>query len=629
MDYTIDDVGGWGGFKMTQVAMYRYFSWLKDPNSPWAPPDAEKRYRASLCKVAAKPDKAFFTEWGTHNRVWSRYAGLKVARLVAEQDHQPIDPRVIAYTDYHDKIIGDVGDDDDASAGYHWVFWDAAMTIYFHTGDWKAFLDNRGFQKTLSRYVEMVSPSGAVPPFMSCSGWPEVGASMWAYEWMSNLTKNGRYRWTSQRIAEWYYNYLDARANQYHMPYDNALNNFCLAYLLADDSVPPTPPPAASRFTWRHPWLPTPPEEMKAHPTWMMRMDSSQWIPDKLVLSSGTGPLDMWGLVELLPTAGHGGELPGNIIALIKNDSALFAGQGYYENTPDFQNLMWVEDLEGVPSPPGLIDTTVPIFVEDQAFTLARIQTTNYQHLPITYTRDLLFNKNGFLVVKDRVKFDRTMKVRLGPCYYARNLGPQCGANWFNAYYDKIYYTGLGLGRGVQVTDNPAWDLLIYFCPRERRKQTVLDRFGDNPYRNSPVQVRQVWSGMMRAGQEITFTSVLLPHAPVLYPQDLLTPSADSTDKPRLEVLADDDGVTGVKIISDNGPGGARKETWVLLNTTGQPAEAGPLSTDALLAVVTCDATGKVTDRALVGGTKLQFIGVDESANARKVAPIEVRSPGY
>jgi hypothetical protein len=631
MDYLLDAAleGELAGSNLTTVAMYRYLTWLKDPASPWAPPDAEKRYRAALHKVAAQPGKWLFTEWGSHNRIWTRYAVQKVARQVAEQDGKPVDPRIIEYTDYHDKLIGEVGDTDDASANYHWVFWNAAVAIYFHTGDWQAFLNNRGFQKTLSRYVEMVSPSGACVPFASCSGWPEVGSSMWAYEWMSNLTKQGRYRWTAHRIAEYYYNHLDHRANQYHLPFDTALNNFCLAYLFADDQVPPTPPPAAARITWRHPWLPASEPETEGRPLYRMLMEPNQWIPDKIVLSSGTGPLDMWGLVELLPIAGHGGELPGNIIALMHNDSALLAGQGYYENAPEFQNIMFVEDLEGVVGfQSGLPTTSVPVFVEDRAFTFARIVTEGYQRLPITYTRDLLFNKNGFLVVKDRVLFHRTMKARLGPCYHARNLGPDNGPNWFNSYYDQIYYTGLGLGRGVQAIRNPAWDLLIYFAPREGRRHVVIDRWWDNPYRNSPIQVRQVWSGMAREGEEIVFTSILLPHAPVLRPAELIVPPADSGELPRIDVLADDNGVSGVKVISENATSGrARKETWVILNTTGQ-ANEGALSTDGLLGIITRDGQGNITDRILVNGTRLQFIGVDEAAGARKPEPVPVEYPG-
>jgi hypothetical protein len=627
MDYTLA-AGDLGWFKLTAVAQYRYLTWKQDPASPFTPPRAEERYRANLHKIAAQPDQELFAESGTHNRVWHRYALLKIARQVAEADGKPVDPRIREYTDYHDRLIGAVGDTDDASAGYHWVFFDAAAALYFHTGDWEAFLRHKGFRKTLARYVEMVSPSGACPPFASCSGWPEVGASLWAYEWMSRLTKDGRFRWTSHRIAEYYYNHLDHRANQYHGPYDTARANFVMGYLLADDSVPPQPPPGVSRLTWRHPWEPVPLDQLRARPgTSPMAMVPDRWIPDKVILTSGNDPQSLWGLVELLPTAGHGGEVPGNLIALMQHDAALLAGQGYYENTPNFQNLLWIEDLDGLAADPRPMATEVPAFVDDPAFTWVRIRTTAYQHLPVTYTRDLVFCKNGFLVVKDRAKFDSTMKVRLGPCFQTRNLGPQCGENWFNAYYDDLYYTGLGLGRGVQAIRNPAWDLLVYFTPRPGRTQTVVDRYLENPYRCSPVQLRQVWSGMVRAGQEISFTSVLLPHAPTFTPQDLVEPPADSKDPKRIEVLQDDDQVTVLKGISETDPWNKiRFETWVLLNETGKSVKAGPVESDAAVAVVGLAPDGTIQNRAVAGGSALRFRDRDEWGTTRKLrsAPAEV-----
>jgi len=628
IDYTLTD-GELGWFKLTGVAMYRYFTWKEDPNSPFAPQDAEKRYRANLLEVAAKPRKELFAESGTHNRVWHRYGLLTIARMVAEEDGKPIDPRVIEYTDYHRKLIGDVGDSDDATPGYHWVFFDGAIAIYFHTGDWDAFLSNRGFKKTLARYVEMVSPSGACPQFASCSGWPEVGASMWAYELMSRLTRNGRFRWTSHRIAEYYYNHLDYRAGQYHMPVDVARNNFVKAYLFADDAVAPKPPPRQSRITWRHPLAKVPLEKLRERPgTSRFAMQSDLWIPDKVVLNTDNNAQSLWGMIELLPMAGHGGEVPGNIIALMVHDAALLAGQGYYENTPNYQNLLWVEDLDGMAADPRPMETDVPIFVEDPAFTFVRIRTTPYQHLPVTYTRDVFFYKNGFLVVKDRAKFDTTMKVRLGPCYQTRNLGPQCGENWFNAYYDFLWYTGLGLGRGVQAIRNPAWDLLIYFTPRPGRKHTVVDRYLENPYRNSPIRMRQLWSGMARAGQEITFTSILLPHAPVMTPKDLLQPPADSNDPPRLEIARDDDNVTVVKAITELDPANKiRFETWVMINDTGEAVKAGPLESDALVAVIGHHSDGKIRHRATVAGSLLRYRGVDESTTARKHDPTPVEMP--
>jgi len=84
--------------------------------------------------------------------VWHRYALLKIARQVAQADGKPVDPRILEYTDYHDKLIGEVGDTDDASAGYHWVFFDAAAALYFHTSDGEALLKHKGFRQTPSRY---------------------------------------------------------------------------------------------------------------------------------------------------------------------------------------------------------------------------------------------------------------------------------------------------------------------------------------------------------------------------------------------------------------------------------------------------------------------------------------------
>jgi len=69
--------------------------------------------------------------------------------------------------------------------------------------------------------------------------------------------------------------------------------------------------------------------------------------------------------------------------------------------------------------------------------------------------------------------------------------------------------------------------------------------------------MRQSWSGMARAGDEITFTSVLLPHSPVIRPSQLLDPPVDSADRKRIEIPVDTDAVTVVKAVVENSP---RKE---------------------------------------------------------------------
>ncbi len=599
------------GFRLYSYAAYRYYTWLRDANSPWAPPEAEKRYRAMFYPIAEKPGNDLFAESGTHNRIWHRYCVLKVARQVAEEDGKPIDPRVIDYTDFHASLLEATGDDDDASSGYNWGWFYYALAIYFHQGSLQPVLEIPGYLKTLTRYAEAIAPSGAMPTYGADSGWPSLGQSIWTFELISALTKDGRFRWTAHRVAEYVYNYLYADATQYHLPADNMKNNFLMGYFYADDDIAPTAPPAGSRLIWRHPLVPAPPGLER--PGMGMIMDAGQWNPDKLILSSGNEPRGPWGLVELLPLAGHGGSLPGNLITLVQHDSVLLAGQGYYEQTPNFQNILWIEDLDGLAAAPQRVRTTVPRLSEDAAFTAVRVETQAYQELPLTYTREVVFSKGGFLVVKDRAEFASAMKVRLGPCFQTRSVGSQCGENWFNTYYEEMYVTGLGLGRGVQSFFTPPWDALIYFAPREGRKHTVVDTWAENPFRQSPVRIRQEWAGMTRPGQVITFTSVVLPHAPTLSPQDLLQPPPESKDAARIEVVHDDDNLTVLKVVTDTGAGYGYPY-WIMLNHTGVLAKAGPLESDAWVALVRLSPDGKsVADQAVAGGTVLRYNGVDLS----------------
>jgi hypothetical protein len=173
---------------------------------------------------------------------------------------------------------------------------------------------------------------------------------------------------------------------------------------------------------------------------------------------------------------------------------------------------------------------------------------------------------------------------------------------------------------------------MVYFTPREGYKQTVVDRYHENPYRVSPTQLRQVWSGMARDGQEVTFTTILLPHSPVLAPKELLTPPADSKDRPRIEVITDTENLTVVKVIYVTDPmNNTQYETHVMLNTTGKPAKAGLLESDGMVAVIGLTPQGAILHRAVAGGTQLRFKDADQSATARKLplnpltAPAEYR----
>jgi len=614
------------------VAAYRYLTWLKDPHSKFAPPDAEKRYRAVLHQLAANPPEYLFGESGDHNRVWHRYIPLKVARMVADEDGKPIDKRVIEYTDYHDFLLK-LGDANDASSNYHWVFWRKAMAYYLHTGDLNAFAKNKGFVRTISRYVEMVSPGGAVPQFGDSGGWNNVSGSLWSYEMAGTALRDGRFRWTSHRIAEYYYNHLYERPDLIHRNFEFARINFILGYLLGDDTVKPTPPPPVSRVTWRHPSVDVPLQKRQSRPGYARHMlDPERWVPDKLILSSGNGAQSLWGIVDLLPTGGHTGELPGNFIVLMAQDAALLAGQGYNDEAASLNNILWIEDLDGATYVAERQATDVPIFSDDPSVTFARIRTKRYRHMPVTYVRDVLFLKNAAVLIKDKATFHSTMKVRMGPCFQTRCLGPQCGRNWFNTYYDEMYSGAVLTGVGpVQSISNPHWDLLVYFADRPHRECSVIDRFAEMPPRCSPVAVRQHWSGMVRAGQTVTFTTVLLPHKPVQHPKELLAPPAGSKQPKLLDMLVDRDDLTAVKLVYNlklpqyQKP--QRRESWLMLNDTGKPAQAGPLASDGRVALVTLDENGRIADSVVLDGKMVRFKNADESARARKLAGAAVVVP--
>lgn len=591
----------------------RYYVWQHDPETPLAPPEAEARWQAAVAKAAAPPvDDLWFQEWGWHNRCWHRWFSLKTAKLFADKLGTPVDPRIEPYLAFHDPLVAKFGASDDNSSNYIWVgirylvYWGMASDTLEELGR------HEGAVAAMHAWRRCSSPSGAVPNWASGNGWATgTGPALEFYELMSTLTGDGRFRWQAQRIAEYCYNHFWPRHNQYHLPRDEVARGFTKAWLVANDEVRPVPVEAESTVTTRWRQVEPTPEDRAAIIALSGKKMTEERVPDKLILSSGTDPRGLWGLVELTDWGGHSGELPGAIMALMYNDAALQANQGYFENTPDFNNIMWIEDLEGMPVEKEPMRCEVTRFVEDPLLTYVRVHAPRFQQLPVDYTRDIVFVKNGFLLVKDYVTFNQTMKVRLGPGWQTRDLGPQAGDDWFNTYYEWLYHTGLGLGNGVHSFRNPAWDLLVRFAPRADMELKVLDRYDENPYRLSPTRLRQEWMGIATAGQTLTFTTVLLPHAPALN----VGKYADFA-----KILTDNDGATLVQVTTELDPARQWQEThWVLLQEqAGAMVEGGGLRSDAALALVSRGTNGNLKRPVLVGGTTLSLEGEDLAARAAK-----------
>ncbi|MBT3376818.1 MAG: hypothetical protein HN742_09800 [Lentisphaerae bacterium] len=596
-------------FGLTQV---RYHAWLHDPDGGLAPPDAEERFQTLWARAASEYDKGWmFAEWGYHNRCYHRHYLLKIASHFARQLGKPVTAEAEKYMAFHDPILDAFGAATDNSSGYHWVGFRYPAYFAQAVDDLESLADNKGWVDALQRWRLYSSPSGALPNFGDTSGWGTgAGQAMAYYEMMGRVTRDGRFRWQAHRIAEYLYNHFWPRHDQYHGPRDFIAGGFCRAWLFSDDSVAPVPRKTKSAITFRTRCVSTTEAERTAQPGLCPTKMIEEQVPDKLVLSSGKDPSHLWGLVELIDKGGHCGRLPGHIAALTQHDAALLAGQGYYERSADFNNTLWIEDMDGIAADPRPMRTEVPRFVEDSALTYARIRAQRYNQMPVDYEREIVFVKNAFVLVKDRVTFRATMRVRFGPCWQTRDLGPQCGADWFNTYYEYIYFTGLGLGKGVHAYRNPAWDLLVRFAPREDCELSVSDRFGDNPYRPSPTQLRQSWTGIATPGQTFTFTSVLLPHGPAFD----VRPYADW-----IEFLVDNDDTTLVRVRTEfDNVHHFQSTHWLLLQEQGAAVSAEGFAGDARLALVTRDRRDRVRPAVIIDGDNLILDGKDLSAKARR-----------
>ncbi|NOZ24004.1 MAG: hypothetical protein GXP25_23245 [Planctomycetes bacterium] len=590
----------------------RYWIWQHDPKTPAAPPNIEQDFAMIWAKIATEHDESWmFQEWGYHNRCWHRLGVMKIAKYFAEKLKMPVSPRIEEYIAWHQPRYDRFGACTDNSSGYHWVgfrypvYWCMVMDTL------PELARHKGWVEALGRWRQYSSPSGAVPNFGDTSGW-SAGAweAMANFELMGALTKDGRFRWQAHRIAEWLYNHFWPRHDQYHLPRDRVGLNFCRAWLRADDSIKPVAPSTKSRITFRTKCVEPTEEDKAARPGWSGLKLVDEKIPAKLILTSGNNPQALWALVELVAVGGHCGHLPGHICGLLQHDAALLAGQGYYERSGNFNNILWIEDREGLAVDPRPIQTEVPIFVEDRDVTRVRIRATPFQQMPVTVDRDIVFVKNGFVLVKDRATFHATMNIRVGPCWQTRDLGPQCGDDWFNAYYEYIYYTGLGLGKGVHAYRNPAWDLLVRFAPRADTRITVQDRYEDNPFRTSPTMLRQSWAGIAKVGDVKTFTTILLPHGPAFD----VTPYADWA-----QFVVDNDKTTLVHVRTEMDNMHHFQEThWVLLQEKPGMVEAKGFRSDAAFALVSTDRKGKLKGAVMVGGTILEVDGKDLAAGARK-----------
>ncbi|MEE8450569.1 MAG: hypothetical protein V3R99_01605 [Thermoguttaceae bacterium] len=450
-------------------------------------------------------------------------------------------------------------------------------------------------RKFWDRLIDTTSPDGAVVPFGPSSGWnSDAGTRLMAMEMAARYTGDGRYRFVAHRL----FNNLLFQADVYrthHMLDHFSQLGLAVAYLVADESIEPLEPSAASTVLYHKETLRVGNKEGAAH--YLPELDrdpakahidcgllcTSKVLPFKLCLRSGWQPGDLYMLVDLFPR--HEPMNPTGILGISRYNSVL--GHAIdSKGLTDWLNMFRVEDLSGtascvVNSNPNTVDAyymevTVPTFKEHRLATYAAVDVKDYNGYPMTLRREFLFVKNRFCLVRDTATFRERFDARIGPNWYTQNVGPQVGNHWANTYFTAPIAHGRKL-------HNPQVDLLVYHAPHAERQLIVSDDTADVRRLKMPYTLRYVWEGTVEPQRAYSFAHLLLPGLPER--------EAVRSNAPGAASLADISGqymAAGITVLKDNADQSVwritsdeGREEWCVLNPTGKPVEVDGLTTDA------------------------------------------------
>lgn len=460
-----------------------------------------------------------------------------------------------------------------------------------------------GMQRLWRRLMVEVTPDGAVNPYGPNGGWNSTaGFRLFALERVAAATRNGQYRFAAHKVMN-YLRYQSAviRGDAYLRNIEVGMH-VALAWLFADDSVPPVPPPPGSLWNQRMEAARIPHTDKAVTERLLGHADPdpgkghvccSHWLtgrefPDKLVLRSGWNPGDFFALVELHPTS-----LPynaGGIMGLNRLGAAFT--QVVTSKGDSVENRLMVVDVDRAarrrhhPDPLRLdgnwmagkmpdIVSEVSFFEERPDATLARVTVRNVDGLPATYEREFVFVKNRFLATRETVAFEESFKARVAPVWNTRNIGPQVGPHWANTFMGK-----LAASNGQVEMDAPPVDLLVWFAPRPDCRLQVVDRLAEDARAAAcGAQLRYLWEGTPAAGQKLVFTQFYCPHPPY---RPVLRTNAAGAKASYADELQATAHAAGVRAVRDDpeasvlrielSPG---QVEWVVFNPGGLEVEVG------------------------------------------------------
>jgi hypothetical protein len=576
-----------------------------------------RRLMLTLCEhqYAWRPKDGLWR--GPHHR--SQAQGSNHALAAA---FYPDEREALRWHEYGDKVWSDWWDFRDVGINDTGYFY-SSLGIVLRTAELLAreevFSDDRVREFIFDRVLFELTPDGAAPPYGSHGGYNgHAGDRIFALELAARHTRDGRYRWGAERLM----NFGQARgfSNNHHHLQALSMEAIALASLVCDDSVKPAAPDGGCRVLSRREIRRLNDKEARERFPDAAGVDcnmvmSQKIMPHKLVFRAGWEPGDMFMLVECF--ARHDPLNPTAIMALERWSSS-FAEMAS-EKFISRENAVRIDDLSGTAAflgrkdfkgekrlPTGWagMETTAEVLADHPLAAHARLHVTNYMGYSAAQTREFLFVKNRFVVVRDETLFEDAFRGRIGPVWNTQNVGRPRGPNWINTWFTGHWF------QQARLYDNPPWDLLVYHSPKPGRKLEVLEPQAQGtpaePTGGALARLystRYAWEGEIAPASRLQFVQVLLPHAPL---RDA-TPLAQG-----IEVLADEPGVAALAVARQD-----RCEV-AILNPDGRPLDfktrgGGRVATDARAAYV--DVGAAKSRPALAVGAS--FLTVDGQTLSR------------
>ncbi len=541
--------------------------------------------------------------YGWDGNPWFRGAGHAalgpaVARGIAALKYPDVENSDF-WTRYCNATLGDSLQHEDTiynDGGYlHGWMWHLSM--FGHLSGREEIFNSPGIKRTWERNLYWMHPMGAHPSLGDATGWnQEFHRYIYLFEMLALHTGDGRYKWAAHRLFEYAEDRIDGWQTSpfihHYLPW-----YYALAWYIADDSIAEVEPDPASRVTMRKDLVPVESGMVRDIGWHIYSFElGPKDIPDKVILKSGNDPGDLWAMVECCPITNH--NQPGDttsIICIADQTSVVLPNPvGRLSKVLAGHNRLHIEDLSRDAPQREKEATTVPVFTEGEIATAVELHVENYAYLPVTVDRRILFVKNRMILVRDTARFNAPFFARVGPAFHHQNIGPERGETWSNSHVGSLFNLWEQL---TQAFRNPVRDLLVHHAPRPETRLTAQEfpQEGAGATRTNPLRVWYAWEGLPEEGQVEEFTTLLLPHDPVLK-------VADWVDK-TVQVALNEPGRTAYRIHKDDAT-----QELVLMNRNRDKLQIDELVTDASMLYLSA-TTGSVNRVFATDATYVEWRG--------------------